>query len=297
MNATHFLAAGSLSLTLFVPAEQARGTVQLEAADCSRQTMNFGDMHSAYGVQHAVVPITAGVLEVQPDTNGGVKIEKGSGSAYAITACIGAGGTSQEEAQRAVNSVRLVTEGNRVRVVNDEKLRNWGVQLIIEAPDGAQINAETRNGPIGIRGVDGQFNVRAQNGPISVHGASGQITATAVNGPVSVTGSRGEFNLETQNGPISVTLEGARWEGKLDARAKNGPLSIRIPENYASGIEITSSGNSPWNCRGGSCGDVNSPGNWDRGSYNREPRTLKLGTEPIVVRISTVNGPVSIDNR
>ena len=300
MNATHFLAAGSLSLALFVPAEQvARGTVQLEAADCSRHSMTFGDLHSAYAVQHAVVPITAGVLEVQPDTNGGVRIEKGSGAAYAITACIGAGGTSQEEAQRAVNSIRLVTEGNRVRVLNDEKLRNWGVQIVVEAPDGAQINAETRNGPIGISGVDGRFNVRAQNGPISVRGVSGQITATAVNGPVSVTGSRGEFDLETQNGPITVHLEGSSWEGKLDARAKNGPLSVRIPDNYASGVEITSSGNSPWNCRGGACGNANTSaqGNWDRGNWNREPRTLKIGNDPVVVRISTVNGPVSIDNR
>ena len=286
-----------MTLALALPSDQSsRGTVQLEAGDCSRHTMTFGDMHSAYAVQHAVVPITAGVLEVQPDTNGGVKIEKGSGAAYSITACIGAGARTPEEAQRAVANVRLVTDGSRVRVErvdNTENARNWGVQIIIEAPDGAQINAETRNGPVGITGVDGRINVRAQNGPISVHGASGQITATAVNGPVSVTGSRGDFNLETQNGPISVNLEGSRWEGTLDARAKNGPLSIRVPEQYTSGVEITSSGRSPWSCRGSqACPNVNEDRDWDRAS-----RTVKIGNDPVVVRISTVNGPVSIDTR
>ncbi len=251
-------------------------------------------MHTAYAVQHAVVPITAGVLEVQPDTNGGVKIEKGSGAAYSITACIGAGARTLEEAQRAVANVRLVTDGNRVRVEHAENARNWGVQIIVEAPDGAQINAETRNGPIGINGVDGRINARAQNGPISVHGASGQITATAVNGPVSVTGSRGDFTLETQNGPISVNLEGSRWEGHLDARAKNGPLSVRVPDQYTSGVEITSSGRSPWSCRGGTaCANVSDNREWE----DRSSRTVKIGSDPIVVRISTVNGPVSIDNR
>lgn len=254
--------------------------------------MRFGDLHSAYAVQHAVVPITAGVLEVQPDTNGGVKIEKGTGAGYSITACVGAGARTPEEAQRAVENIRLVTEGNRVRVVNAENARNWGVQLVIEAPDGAQINAETRNGPIGINGVDGRINARAQNGPISVNDASGQITATAVNGPVSVSGSRGDFNLETQNGPITVNLQGARWDGKLDARAQNGPLSVRLPDNYSSGVEISSSGNSPWSCRGNACAGVNDDREWNRGA-----RTVKIGGDPVVVRISTVNGPVSIDNR
>ncbi len=230
MHATHWISLASVPFVLALGPDQApRGTVQLEASDCSQQSMRFGDMHSAYAVQHATVPLTAGVLDVQPDSNGGVKIEKGSGAAYSITACIGAGARTPEDAQRAVDSIRLVTDGNRVRVTNAENAPSWGVQLIIEAPDGAQINAETRNGPIGINGVDGRINARAQNGPISVHGASGQITAIAVNGPVSVTGSRGDFELETQNGPISVDLQGSRWEGKLDARAKNGPLSVRVP--------------------------------------------------------------------
>jgi hypothetical protein len=296
MNASHLLAAGTLALALLPTSEQSRGPVQLEAAEC-RQTMMFGDYQTAYAVQHAAVPMSAGVLEIQPGANGGVRVEKGSGSTYSITACIGAGARTREEAQRAVDGVQLLTDGSRIRVANTENIGQWSVQLIVEAPDGAQLNVETRNGPIGIRGVDGKITARAQNGPISVSDASGQITAIAVNGPVSVNGSQGEFDLETQNGPISVDLQGSRWEGKLDARAQNGPLSVRIPDNYTSGVEITSSGRSPWNCRGTVCQGANSANRWDRSDSNREPRTLKIGNDPVVVRISTVNGPVSIDNR
>lgn len=293
MNATHLLAAGSISLALVLPSEQSRGTVQLEAADCSRHNMMWGDYQVAYTQQHAMVPLSAGVLQVDPGSNGGVKIEKGAGSAYSITACIGAGAATREEAERAAQGVQLSTTGNRVTVTNAvEGVRSWSVHLIIEAPAGAQIEAETRNGPIGITGVEGRISARATNGPIGIKDVSGQVYARAQNGPISVSGSRGEFDVETQNGPISVDLQGSSWEGKLDARAKNGPLSVRVPSGFTSGVEISSDGRSPWSCHGVACGSQGSDRVW-----NNTPRTVKIGNDPVVVRISTVNGPVSIDQR
>ena len=292
MNTTYLLTAGSLALALALPSDQqSRGTVQLESADCSRHNMSWGDRQVAYGQQNATVPLSAGVLQVDPGGNGGVKIERGAGSAYAITACIGAGAATREEAEQAVRGVQLSTVGNRVTVTNAESVRNWSVQLIIEAPAGAQIEAETRNGPIGIDGVEGRISARATNGPIGIRDVTGQVYARAQNGPISVSGSRGDFDVETQNGPISVDLQGTAWDGKLEARAKNGPLSVRVPEGFTSGVEITSSGRSPWNCNGVDCGGRIQ-------DYDRDtPRTIKLGNDPVVVRISTVNGPVSINHR
>jgi hypothetical protein len=292
MNTTYLLTAGSLALALALPSDQqSRGTVQLESADCSRHNMSWGDRQVAYGQQNATVPLSAGVLQVDPGGNGGVKIERGAGSAYAITACIGAGAATREEAEQAVRGVQLSTVGNRVTVTNAESVRNWSVQLIIEAPAGAQIEAETRNGPIGIDGVEGRISARATNGPIGIRDVTGQVYARAQNGPISVSGSRGDFDVETQNGPISVDLQGTAWDGKLEARAKNGPLSVRVPEGFTSGVEITSSGRSPWNCNGVDCGGRMQ-------DYDRDtPRTIKLGNDPVVVRISTVNGPVSINHR
>ena len=292
MNATHLLAAGSVALAIVLPSEQSRGAVQLDAADCSRHNMTWGDYQVAHGVQHAMVPLSSGALQVDPGSNGGVKIEKGTGSAYSITACIGAGAPTIEEAQRAIQGAQISTVGNRVTVTNVEGVKNWNVQLIVEAPAGAQIEAETRNGPIGITGVEGRISARATNGPIGIKDVVGQVYARAQNGPISVSGSRGDFDVETQNGPISVDLEGTSWEGKLDARAKNGPLSVRVPSGFTSGVEITSSGRSPWSCRGVPCGNQGDERNW-----NESPRTVKIGGDPVVVRISTVNGPVSIDNR
>jgi hypothetical protein len=282
--------AASLALTLG-PADQNR-PIQLEAADCSQVNVSYGDREVGRAVQHARVPVTAGPLEVRPDGNGGVRIERGSGGEYAITACVSARGDSLAEAEAAAASVRLEVAGNRVRVssIQDRGIRNWSVQLIVLAPDGASIDAETTNGPIGVNGLAGTFALRASNGPISLSGVDGEVNARAANGPISLDGGRGTYDIETSNGPIGVRLTGRRWDGSLTARAQNGPLTVTLPAGYQSGVEISSSARSPWSCRAAAC--RNAAGAWDEGA-----RRIRLGTDPVAVHLSTVNGPVTINER
>jgi hypothetical protein len=288
MNAWTAGMAGSMVLALAMgPEPQSNRKVELESAECSRHNVMFGDDQVAYAVQHATAP-AGGVLDVKPDSNGGVKIEKGSGRDYSITACIGAGAESRDEAQRAADAVRLSVEGGRVRITNAPTSRSWSVQLIIEAPEGAQINAETSNGPIGISGVSGTFSARASNGPIALDDVSGRVTARASNGPISVKGSSGEFDVQTDNGPITVSLMGTQWDGRLEAQARNGPLHVRIPADYRSGVEVTSSRHSPWNCRVEACRGAS--------GFSEGDRSVRIGPDPVNVRISTVNGPVTIDD-
>jgi hypothetical protein len=275
------------------PAQARR--VSLEAADCSQVNMMFGDYEVARAEQHGTIPVSAGTLDIRPESNGGVQIQPGTGSTYGITACIGAGARRASEAQAAADGVRLVIEGSRVRVTGanfggSRSIQSWSVQLIVTAPDGASIDVETMNGPIGVSGFSGTLAARASNGPISLDETTGSVRARASNGPISVTGSRGEFDIETANGPIDVRLSGRRWDGHLDARAANGPLTLHVPAGYQSGVEITSSNHSPWSCRAAACQSGNR--DWDD-----RTRTLRLGVDPVVVRLSTVNGPVTVAER
>jgi hypothetical protein len=288
MNAPILAVLGTVTVALaLAPASQSRRTVHLEGADCSQVNMQFGDFEVARAEQRVTVPFAAGVLDVQPEANGGLRILRGAGRDYAITACIAAGAATIGEAQQAADAVRITVEGSRVRVENPARAKNWNVQFVIEAPEGARITAETSNGPIGVEGASGQFNLRASNGPIGLDDVNGEVTARAANGPISVDGSRGNFDVETSNGPISVTLQGSRWDGRLEARAHNGPLTVHVPDQYQSGIEISSSEHSPWSCRIAACRQGNR--DWDDRS-----RSLRVGPDPVVVRISTVNGPVTI---
>ena len=284
------MALGSLSCLLALPAAGQSRRVDLEAADCSQVNVQFGDFEIGRAVQHGSVPLSAGRLDVEPEANGGVSFERGTGASYSITACIAAGAATQAEAQQAADSVRLSIEGSRVRVQGVPRVRTSSVQLIIGTPPGADVRVATTNGPIGLRDVSGTFDARATNGPIGLHNVRGTVSAHAQNGPISVDGSAGEFDVETANGPISVRLTGTKWEGRLEARASNGPLDVRVPENYGSGVEISSSFNSPWTCRLAACRDGNR--DWDEKS-----RSIRFGPDPVVVRISTVNGPVTIDGR
>jgi hypothetical protein len=291
MNAPTLAILGTVTVALALPsAGQSRRTVHLEGGDCSQMNMMFGDLEVARAEQRVTVPFGAGVLDVQPEANGGVRIERGAGRDYSITACIGAGAPTLSEAQQAADAVRIVVDGSRVRVENPGRAKNWSVQLVVEAPDGARISAETSNGPIGVTGASGQFTLRASNGPIGLEDVNGEVNARAANGPISVDGSRGSFDVETSNGPISVTLQGTRWDGRLEARAHNGPLSVRVPDQYQSGVEISSSEHSPWSCRIAACRAGNR--DWDDRS-----RSLRIGPDPVVVKISTVNGPVTISDR
>ena len=267
--------------------------VDLEAtAECPGNYMS-GDFEVARATQRASVPISAGALDVRPDFNGGVRVERGPGGAYGVVACIMAGAPTRAEAQAAVDSIRLEIEGSRVRVRDNGargRINNWSVQLVVTAPDGASIAAETSNGPIGVTDFAGTLDLRASNGPISMQGVSGDVKAHASNGPITVEGSRGEFDVQTANGPISVRLDGRRWDGHLTARASNGPLTLSVPSDYESGVEISSSAHSPWSCRATACRGGNR--DWDDRS-----RILRIGTDPVVVRLSTVNGPVTVHDR
>jgi hypothetical protein len=273
------------------PSDQSR-PIQLESSDCSEVNMTFGDFEVGRAVQHARVPVTAGPLEIRPDSNGGARIKRGSGGEFAITACIAAGARTQAEAQAAADRVRIDVSGNRVGLAGSQgrEVRSWSVQLIVLAPDGASIDAETTNGPIGVKGLAGTFALRASNGPISLSGIDGDVKARAANGPISIDGGRGTFDIETSNGPIGVRLTGRRWDGSLTARASNGPLTVSVPPDYQSGVEISSSAHSPWNCRAAAC--RSGVRDWDD-----RARMLRLGSEPVTVHLSTVNGPVTINER
>lgn len=269
--------------------------VQLETSDCDSINQMFGDLEVARTSQQVSVPAAAGTLELRPDFNGGVRIERGPGGAFGITACIAAAARTMSEAQAAADSVRLEVDGGRVRVRGDgaarDGARSWSVQLLVSAPDGASIVAETSNGPIGVHDFAGTLDLRASNGPISVHAVEGDVKARASNGPLSVEGSRGEFDVETANGPITVSLSGQRWDGHLTARASNGPLTLTVPADFQSGVEVRSSTHAPWSCRAAAC-NTRGGRDWDDTS-----RMLHIGNDPVVVRLSTVNGPVTVKDR
>jgi hypothetical protein len=195
--------------------------------------------------------------------------------------------------------------GGRVSVSEPRSDEDWTVHLIVRVPRGARLDLEASNGPIGVRDIQGPVHARNQNGPlsfrrcsgaidaetengpISLSETSGTVSARAVNGPISLKGDTGRARLEARNGPISIGLLGDRWDGDIEAHVQNGPLSLNVPENYRTGVRVDISGGGPVSCPDDACRDA-------RKTWDDKSRSIEFGDGDAAIRVSVVNGPVSI---
>ncbi len=267
--------------------------------DCRQMRVTFDDAEAARAEETVTGPAPRGALRFRAPANSGIFVLGADRSDVSVTACKAAA------AEQDLSRIAVSLQGDELSVRGPEG-RDWLVHFIVRAPRGAGLDLDVTNGPVAVRGMagvvtaharngplsfeesSGPIRAEARNGPISLRACSGKVSATAVNGPVSVSGSGGDVDIDTQNGPISVKLSGNRWDGRLEAHARNGPLSLSLPEGYASAVSVESSGRSPFQCRAKACGEARR--NWDEDS-----RRIDFGDSSApVVRLSTVNGPVSI---
>ena len=222
-------------------------------------------------------------LSVRLPENSSIRVIGGNGDGFAVTVC--------KAARRAdsLEAIHVLPDGAGM-AFRGPSSREWMVFLIVHAPRSASLELEAKNGSIGVEGVAGRVTVRTTNGPIDLENCSGPLDASAVNGPIDFSGSRGTYRLETKNGPISVELEGNRWEGgRLDGHAVNGPLNLKISDEYRSGVRVDMLGHGPVSCPSSVCRSA-------RKQSNEDSRSIEFGdsgSDP-VVRLSTENGPVSV---
>ena len=180
---------------------------------------------------------------------------------------------------RAMEAVRL---SSAVRATV-----KWTANLIIMAPRLSSMDIETRNGPLQMRDLAGVLHLAAANGPIALNNVGGVVETTTTNGPIALKGASGDQRLSAMNGPVHVELSGSRWDGPgLEVTTKNGPLSLSLPDNYSSGIAIQTSQRAPVSCSAPACSGAT--------RYLGSPSVIRLGNGEPIVRLSTGNGPLSI---
>jgi hypothetical protein len=258
------------------------------ATDCSDLRIRFDDQDAVVrSEERTLTKFQAPVLQVHPHTNGGVQIVGWDKETYSVTACKAAA-SSSGDAERILSQISMSIENGRISTKGPGDQEAWTVELLIRAPKSATIDMETMNGPISLYDVDGKLTARAKNGPISLKNFSGEADITAVNGPISLDGSNGSVRIHTENGPISVALEGKTWSGAgLTADAKNGPLTLMVPTGYQSSFVVESTNYAPVSCKASICDNA-------RKTWDDEHRRIEYGSGPATIRLSTVNGPVSV---
>ena len=258
------------------------------ATDCSDVHIRFDDQDAVVrSEERTLTKSEAPVLQVHPHTNGGVQVVGWDKGNYSVTACKAAAGSSGD-AERVLSQISMSIENGRISTKGPGDEEAWTVELLIRAPKSATIDLDTMNGPISLYNVDGKLTARAKNGPISLKNFSGEADITAVNGPISLDGSNGSVRIHTENGPISVALSGKTWSGAgLTADAKNGPLTLMVPSGYQSSFVVESTNYAPVSCKASICSDA-------RKTWDDEHRRIEYGNAPAMIRLSTVNGPVTV---
>ncbi|HEX8837887.1 MAG TPA: hypothetical protein VF748_13175 [Candidatus Acidoferrum sp.] len=260
------------------------------ANDCSDLRIRFDDQDAVVQSEtRTVSKAEAPVLQVHPHVNGGTQVLGWDNPNYSVTACkaVEAG----KNAESLLSKIGMTIENGTVSTHGPSREEgDWTVYLLIRAPKAAAMELETRNGPISLYDVDGKLTAHAQNGPISLHHFSGDADVTAQNGPISMDGSKGNIRIKTENGPIDVNLEGTSWNGSgLSADAQNGPVTLHVPSGFQSSFLVESTNHAPMSCHASICGSA-------RKTWDDEHRRIEYGSSPAVVHLSTVNGPVSVED-
>jgi hypothetical protein len=224
-------------------------------------------------------------LKVVASDRGGIRVQPSLDGSFAALVCMAAGARSNDAAQGILDGLRIENRDGELTVKGPEDA-DWAAEIVLSVPAGATLDLSATNGGLQLRDVDGHFALRTTNGPIDLTHASGRVDAQAENGPIHYRGHSGDVTLAAQNGPIGVDLDAPEWAGKgLDASTQNGPIQLSAPNSMKSGVEVMGSRSSPatWN---GTPQPIQAQGSGSRRYH--------FGGDPIVVRLSTVNGPVEI---
>jgi hypothetical protein len=260
------------------------------ATDCSDFHVRFDDRDAATeSEERTITKADAPTLRVHPHKNGGVQVQGWDKDTYSVTSCKFA---SNEDggAQRILAQMTLSVKNGEVSTNGPNDDGEWAIYLLIRAPKGSVIDLETANGPLSLYSVDGKLTAHATNGPITLRDFSGDADVRAANGPITITGSSGNVRIHTENGPISINLKGTTWSGAgLTADAQNGPLTLSVPSDYKSSFSVESRNYSPMSCHASICDNA-------RKTWDDNNRRIEYGSSPAMIKLSTVNGPVSIQS-
>jgi hypothetical protein len=259
-------------------------------SDCSDLHINFdGGPAVMETEERSVSKAEASTLRIDNLQNAGVQFRGWDKDNYSVTLCKFAD-RDRNDSKELLSQIKMSIDGGRVSISGPGHEHSWAVHLLVSTPRGANLDIQSKNGPVSFSEVDGKIFVRATNGPISMSNCTGEADLTSQNGPISISGKSGKLKLHTENGPISIALQGPDWSnGGLVADAVNGPVSLSVPSELKTSFVLESRGHSPITCHASVC--ANARKTFD----DNDNRRIEYGEGAPVIRLSTVNGPVTVN--
>jgi len=258
------------------------------AAACSDLRFQFDHRDAVVQSEERVISkADAPALRLTAESNGGIQVRGWDADSYSVTLCKAV--EEGSDAQSTLSQVHLSFQNGELGITGPSSQGRWSAHLLIRSPKAAVLELSMKNGPLGLYDVDGQLRIRAQNGPVTVSGCSGELDLTAQNGPLTLENNSGKQTVHAHNGPVTVALSGDSWNGPgLEAQANNGPVRLQIPSGYRTGVVLESAGHGPFECHAAVCSE-------GRKTWDEDHKRIEFGSGPTLVRVSTLNGPVSVN--
>lgn len=221
-------------------------------------------------------------LQIVASDNSGIRVQPSMDGSLSALVCMAAGAASNEVAESILHGVSIENRDGHLTL--DGPDGDWAATIVLSVPDGVTLDLSATNGGLQLRDVEGKFTLHTENGPIAMTHVGGVVDARTDNGAIQFEGHGGDVRLTAQTGPLDVDLDAMRWSGKgLDASTQTGPMTLTAPGDLKSGVEVRGSRTSPatWN---GTPQPIEASGS----------RKFHFGGDEIVVRLSTMNGPLEI---
>lgn len=235
-------------------------------------------------------------MKVTASRNGGIQVRTWDKPEISVKVCKAAAAHSAAQARAILEQVKLIASGNTLTVAGPDRGGNqdddftWSSLVIIQAPAGATFDLSAHNGGISARQFTGNLTAETTNGGISLSQSSGKLDVHAQNGGISIKDCGGDVRANVQNGGLHIELA-ETWNGRgLDANTRNGGLVVAVPKSMQSGVEVALKGHGGVVCQS----DVCSAG---QRTWDDDGRTIHFGSGNVVVRASTVNGGLVIQER
>ncbi|HWY67625.1 MAG TPA: hypothetical protein VNX88_03110 [Terriglobales bacterium] len=289
-----FLLAGFFAATSLAHAYHGHNhgisvsTDDRDVTSCDQLQFRSGNREIARSEDRLTLPQTSSPVRINAADNGGMYVYGWDRQDFGVLNCKAALSDERTTAERKLQQIKMSFDDGRLTVSGPDE-SDWTSYLIIHAPRSSSLSLAGMNGPISISDLAGKVDVHCTNGPFAIKNSAGEVNAEIVNGPIDYAGNSGDIHLHAQNGPIAIKLIGTSWSGKgLDAESMNGPMALKLPNNYRSGVLVQARGYSPFSCSG--CEGAHK-------DFDDHNKSVQFGSGTPVVRLSTVNGPVSINER
>lgn len=228
-------------------------------------------------------PLTAGGEVVVENVNGHVTVESWDRGEVRVRATKKVRASSAEEAAAAMERLKVnVQAGPDSLHIGTERFHkpqtagfidwlrgrhsNASISYHLTVPRGVRLVAETVNGGITLRAVDGDFS------------------ASTTNGAVRIEEARGRVDVSTTNGSIKAEMAEVTPNADLTFATTNGAVTVTLPEDVATSLRLRTT-------NGGI--KVDFPVEVD-GRSNRRRVDADLNGGGGTLRVNTTNGSINI---